>query len=194
MLTRLKAPILVAGLVIGSSAPAAAQAEPESLSLKGTGTIVVVTEPAEEATFMFSFPFAADIGASVRYGVAPGDPWTESRPPGSYVVKLVDGLGANWEVTDITCVDGGGPTPSSGDVQARTATFGIDPGEDVTCTFTLSQGHGTIAVETDPPGGDVDYEFRFPFPPNFGGAVRRTVDPSDPWREKRAARHLPGLA
>jgi hypothetical protein len=55
---------------------------------------------------------------------------------------------AGWDLTSIVCDDGN----SSGDLGTRTATFRLDAGETVICTFTNDQQPGTIIVEkqTDP--------------------------------------------
>lgn len=41
-----------------------------------------------------------------------------------------------WQLTDISCDDGSSVQPSSGNVKTGTASFYVDPGETVTCTFT----------------------------------------------------------
>jgi hypothetical protein len=48
----------------------------------------------------------------------------------------------------ITCDDAAGATDSTGDSGTRTATFRLDPGETVKCTFTNVQ-RGTITIIKD---------------------------------------------
>jgi hypothetical protein len=55
--------------------------------------------------------------------------------PGTYPVTEGDPAPA-FELTGITCDDESSTTPSTGDVEARRAVFGLDPGERVTCVFT----------------------------------------------------------
>jgi plastocyanin len=62
---------------------------------------------------------------------------------------------AGWQLDDITCVGGGGNTSDTG----RTATIGLDPGENVTCTF-VNQGIGSITVIKDAiPSNGQDFTF-----------------------------------
>jgi hypothetical protein len=62
--------------------------------------------------------------------------------PGTYTVteEAVSG----WQLTDLECVGGGPDTTDSG----RTATIGLDPGEDVVCTFENTQ-EGSITIVLD---------------------------------------------
>ena len=67
--------------------------------------------------------------------------------PGDYdVAETVPG---GWDLTSATCSDGSDP-----------ASIGLDPGEDVTCTFTNTQ-RGTIVVDkiTDPSGSAQSFDF-----------------------------------
>src|SRR4029450_637196 len=56
-----------------------------------------------------------------------------------------------WDLTDITCTgDQGTTNTSSGDKTTRRATFNVQPGEDITCTFTnTEQGKITVKKELD---------------------------------------------
>jgi len=56
---------------------------------------------------------------------------------------------ADWDVTEISCDDSESDTPSTGDLATATATFNVDPGETVTCTFTNTKQTGTLRVIKD---------------------------------------------
>ncbi|HLA15541.1 MAG TPA: hypothetical protein VJZ72_01460 [Candidatus Limnocylindrales bacterium] len=60
--------------------------------------------------------------------------------PGQYTSTEAD-PGSDWVLGNIVCSDAN----SSGDVGSRTATFNVDPGETVTCTFFNSE-RGRITV------------------------------------------------
>jgi hypothetical protein len=64
--------------------------------------------------------------------------------PGTYQVQ--EGLLAGWDLKFLTCDDAAGATDSTGDVPSRTATFKVDPGETVKCTFT-NRKETTITIE-----------------------------------------------
>ena len=49
---------------------------------------------------------------------------------------------SGWTLTDITCTGGGANTSDTG----STATIGVDPGEDITCTFTNVSQHVVIVI------------------------------------------------
>lgn len=74
--------------------------------------------------------------------------------PGTYSVSE-DPDPAGWQLTDITCVGGGSNTTDAG----RTATIGLDLGEDLTCTFTNTElGSIKMMLDTVPDDGqDFDY-------------------------------------
>ena len=123
------------------------------------GTIIVEkqTEPDGAAG---SFTFSGDAAGTVSDGetIVVSD-----LLPGTYTATEDDPTPA-FDLTAITCDDGGSATPSSGDVGTRRATFNLDPGETVKCTFTniLKQftltvdkaGIGTGTVTSDPVGID----------------------------------------
>ena len=64
-------------------------------------------------------------------------------PNASYTVTETDPM-PYFDLTAITCDDNSSATPSSWDVPARTATFEVDPGEEVKCTFTNTKQLFTI--------------------------------------------------
>jgi hypothetical protein len=75
--------------------------------------------------------------------------------PGTYT--STETVPAGWDLTSIVC----GDSNSSGDVGTGTATFQLEAGETVTCTFTNTQQPGTIIVEkqTDPDGAPDNFTF-----------------------------------
>jgi plastocyanin len=83
--------------------------------------------------------------------------------PGSFTVTE-DADPAGWQLTTLQCL-GGGPNTTTA---ARTATIGLDAGENVTCTFTNTQG-GSIVVtkQTNPDGSPQSFQFDPDYGPNF---------------------------
>ena len=73
--------------------------------------------------------------------------------PGTYYSTEGDPT-PNFDLTDIICDDGQSLTPSSGSVATRKATFKLDPGETVKCTFTNTQ-RGMAKVIKTTSGGPV---------------------------------------
>jgi len=65
----------------------------------------------------------------------PNEVTASNLPAGqTYEVSEVN-VPPGWQLTDITCVGGGANTTSAG----ATATIGLDPGENVVCTFTNTE-------------------------------------------------------
>jgi plastocyanin len=94
--------------------------------------------------------------------------------PGTYTAT--ETVPAGWDLAAIDCDDGQTGTPSSGDVAARTATFRVDPGETVTCTFTDSK-RGAIVVkkQTQPAGAAGSFAFSGDAAGTIGGGGTITV-------------------
>lgn len=84
----------------------------------------------------------------------PGEPAPVRRlsssalPPGevestlTYIDPSISNLG--YELAEIRCDDGSSQAASAGDLETRKATFGIDAGESVTCTFVLAVGSACL--------------------------------------------------
>src|SRR6185369_4605500 len=84
--------------------------------------------------------------------------------PGTY--SSTETVPSGWSLTSISCDDGASATPSTFNVGTATATFKVDPGENVTCTFTNTKsssvtikkvmlgGTGTFTF-TGTPGGTI---------------------------------------
>jgi CSLREA domain-containing protein len=112
------------------------------------GTIVVVkrTKPSgDPATFTFTGTAAGTIGDGGEIRVA-------DLEPGTY--KSTETVPSGWDVDSITCND----ADSTGDT--ATATFRLDPGETVTCTFTnAKRAHLKIDKVTQPSGDPQSFGF-----------------------------------
>ena len=82
----------------------------------------------------------------------------QSVAPGDYgfTEVAIDG----WDVTGVTCDDSRSARPSSGNPAQRTASFAIEAGESVTCTFTnTKRGTITVTKETAPIADPQDFAF-----------------------------------
>jgi hypothetical protein len=73
---------------------------------------------------------------------------------GTYTSTENDPTPASFELTSISCDDGGSANPSSGDVGTRTATFKLDSSETVTCTFTDTKRGSIIVDKVTSPSAD----------------------------------------
>lgn len=107
-----------------------------------SGSIIVEKQTIPDAaadSFTFSGTAAGTIGDGEQITVA-------DIPMGTY--SSTETVPAGWELTDITCDDAN----SSGNVTTGEATFNLDPGETVKCTFTNTKVH-TLTVNTSGDGG-----------------------------------------
>ncbi|MDY6876711.1 MAG: GEVED domain-containing protein [Chloroflexota bacterium] len=79
----------------------------------------------------------------------------EGLQPGTYTSQ--ETVPSGWDLAAIVCDDDN----SSGDLNTQTATFQLEAGETVICTFVNVQQPGTIIVEkqTDPDGAPDQFEF-----------------------------------
>ena len=85
----------------------------------------------------------------------------DNKSPGTYT--STETVPDGWDLTDISCDDGSGLTPSSGDTSTATATFKLDPGETVKCTFTNTErgmADVTKTVSGFPLTGEQSYTFQ----------------------------------
>ena len=112
------------------------------------GTIIVkkLTSPSGAAG---SFTFAGDAAGSIGDG---GTITVSNLVPGTYYSTESDPTPA-FDLTSISCNDGSSAHPSSGSTSTRKATFNLDPGETVTCTFTNTQRGKAKVVKTVTGGG-----------------------------------------
>ena len=118
------------------------------------GTIIVEkqTDPDGAAG---SFTFTSDAAGIISDGqqIVVAD-----LAPGTYTATEDDPTGMGFNLSNVTCDDGN----STGDAGTRTATFNLEAGETVKCTFTNTQiKQGTIIVEkqTDPDGDPTSFTF-----------------------------------
>jgi hypothetical protein len=163
------------------------------------GTLVVASQVSPEGAegrFTFTGVPSGTIPANGTLVVA-------NLSPGTYTTTEVD-PSPDFELTDVSCDDGGSRSPSSGDASTRSAVFNLDAGETVQCTFTNRQAEpeetptleaggssegGSSSPEEAPTGEgrnpfetpDPDLE-RFPLPEALPpGAGTFAVPKAGPW-------------
>jgi hypothetical protein len=107
------------------------------------GTIIVkkVTDPVGASG---SFTFTGTAAGTINDG---GTITVNNLVPGTYTSVENDPTPA-FDLTAVSCNDGSSATASSGSTSTRTATFKLDPGETVTCTFTNRQRGHVRVVKT----------------------------------------------
>ena len=163
----------------------------------GTAVVRVVSQSPGGG----SFQFTGIPSGSVAAGASLSAP---SLAPGSYTTTQ---SAAAEQLVGIACDDMGSGTPSVGDVATRSATFHIDAGETVTCTFTYAgpdaedrsrspesspedaapPADGTNPF-TDPDEGFDDFPVPDDLPPNAGTFRKPKAGPWD------ASNHLGSMA
>ncbi|MCW3101209.1 MAG: hypothetical protein JWL77_6827, partial [Chthonomonadaceae bacterium] len=105
-------------------------------------------------TFDFT---TSDAGVTDVSNLATGDTSApQTVAPGTYSFAEVAKSG--WDLTDVTCDDGQSPTPSTTNVDGASATFKVDPGEHVVCTFTNTK-RGSLAIHKVGVGGSGTFDF-----------------------------------
>jgi hypothetical protein len=122
------------------------------------GRLIVekLTNPAGAAgSFTFTFtgtgtPGPTSIGAGGNIPVG-------NLVPGTYTAAESDPT-PGFDLSTIVCNDTSSATPSSGSVGTRTATFKVDPGETVKCTFTNTK-RVTVIVKKAMVGGTDTFNF-----------------------------------
>ena len=67
---------------------------------------------------------------------------------------MTEGVLAGWSLTDIECVDEGVES-----VEDRTATLDVDPGDEITCTFTNKKDATVTIVKNADPNNAQDFAF-----------------------------------
>ena len=126
------------------------------------GTIIVkkITDPT---TATQKFDFTGDAAGSIGNGesITVGN-----LVPGTYTSTETALTG--WDLTGLSCDDGASATPSTVSLADAKATFKLDPGETITCTFTNTQrGHIIVKKITDPTGSSQSFEFDSDYGSNF---------------------------
>jgi hypothetical protein len=122
---------------------------------RGSIKVVKKTNPSGSAE---KFSFSGDLTGSIGDGESIGP---KEVKPGTYSTTEAPKTG--WDLTSVTCDDGSSATPSVGDKANSKATFKVDPGENVTCTFTNRQRGKAKVVKTvkgAPPSGDQAFTFQ----------------------------------
>ena len=102
---------------------------------KGSITVRKATSPSNAPPDQFTFSGA--LSGPIGNGQQIGPTTVSANTTTGYLVTEAAALG--WDLASITCDDGASATPSTFDTVARTATFKVDPGESVICTFNNSQ-------------------------------------------------------
>jgi plastocyanin len=122
------------------------------------GTIIVkkVTNPVgAPGTFTFTGTASGSIAGGQQIVVG-------NLVPGTYTSTEADPTPA-FDLTGLSCDDGASATASTVNLGTRTATFKLDPGETVTCTFTNRQrGHAKVVktVAGNVPSGSQSFTFQ----------------------------------
>ena len=118
-----------------------------------------------------SFGFTGDVSGTIS--VNDGTLSTNNVLPATY--SSVEGSKTGWDLTDISCDD----SNSTGSTGTRTATFNVEAGETVTCTFTNTK-RGSITIVKNTTGGDGTFNYTSNFGVSSltttGGTVSQTVD------------------
>ena len=107
---------------------------------KGTIIIEKQTDPDQTAG---SFTFTGDAAGTISDG---GQITVSNLVPGTYT-STENNPSPTFALTSIVCDDGSSVTPSTVNVENRTATFNVDPSETVKCTFTNTLQTGTLVVK-----------------------------------------------
>jgi hypothetical protein len=105
------------------------------------GSITIRKEANPEGPENFQFDPSPNLGPFDFFldddtdPALPNEVTVQDLPTGqTYTVTEVN-VPSGWQLTNITCVGGGPNTTTAG----NTATIGLDPGENVVCTFTNTQ-------------------------------------------------------
>ncbi|HEX6384974.1 MAG TPA: Ig-like domain-containing protein [Anaerolineae bacterium] len=112
------------------------------------GTIVIAKDQSPDGSS--SFGFTSNIPGNAAFNVS-GDSSTtiHNVVAGSYTVTEDDPAAAFFQLTGLTCDDGGSAAPSTTDLGTRTATVNLESGETVTCTFTNTPANEPPVANND---------------------------------------------
>ncbi|MCD4748589.1 MAG: carboxypeptidase regulatory-like domain-containing protein, partial [Thermoanaerobaculales bacterium] len=113
----------------------------------GYGSITIAKNADPVGSLNFSFSGSLGTFSLKDDGVSSSFVTFSGRTPGGY--SVTEAVVAGWNLTQVYCVDPDGG--SSGNVEARTATIDLDPGENITCTYTNVENRAPVAV----PGDDI---------------------------------------
>ena len=132
------------------------------------------------------FGFTGAIATTLTGGQSSTPLTVAPDPTVPYVVT--ETVPTNWSLTSVACIDKatGQATPNAvGSVGGRTATFDSDPGQNLLCTFTNSQGAVLVTKTTNPAGSATTFPFLVSGPPgsvtapNGAPVSSRTFDLAD---------------
>ncbi len=131
---------------------------------RNTGT-VIVKKVMVGGTDTFTYTGTPNGSISVNEGTIQATVDT-----GAY--SSTEGAKTGWDLTSVVCDDGN----STGDVPTRTASFNVESGETVTCTFTnTKRGHVIIEKNAIPDSNTQAFTFNN----NFGNGNPATFDLTD---------------
>ena len=149
----------------GSVSLAAGETKTCTITNTKKGTIVIEKQTLPNASVQ-SFGFTGEIVTSLN------DDQLSSKQvvPGTY--EVTESALAGWDLTGLSCSDGN----STGNVGTRTATFNVEPGEIVTCTFTNTERGHIIIQKNAVPDSNTQ---AFTFNNNFGNGNPATFQLTD---------------
>lgn len=117
---------------------AAGQDETCNITNTKLGTIIVEKQTNPDGV-SGNFTFSGAVSGTISDN---GQITVDSLLPGIYTASEDDPT-PGFDLTSVSCNDGQSLSISTGDVSSRSATFRLDPGETITCTFTNTK-RGTI--------------------------------------------------
>ena len=117
------------------------------------GTIIVEKQ-TDPDNAVGSFTFTGNANGTISDN---GQIVVSDLSPGTYTSTEEDAL-AGFDLTSIDCDDGNSSIPSTGSLETRTATFNVEIGETIKCTFNNRQ-RGSITVQkvADPSSGEFQF-------------------------------------
>jgi hypothetical protein len=145
-------------LIVAAAFPWALQAGQNRSAVPIPGTITIRKQTLPDGDPQ-GFSFTGQISAVLKDGEAA----SQEVGPGSYTVQEV--VPKHWDLNSISCSD----DDSSGNVEQATATFVVDEGESVTCTFTNTKRGMIVVQKQTVPGGDLH---AFSFSDQVSGQIK----------------------
>lgn len=149
-------------IVLGTTGPNVDAVACEFIDTKRASiTIVKASSPQDAQPFTFntvSNPATTALPASFTLadsGTPPNSQAFTDRIPGTYTVT--EAAASNWVLMDISCTGGANVTTN---VSTATASIGLQPGENVSCTFANSK-NGMITIAKHAVGGTQNDRFEF---------------------------------
>jgi Prealbumin-like fold domain len=145
-------------------------------------TVIKQTDPDGSAA-SFGFTGGSNLPAGDQsFALSDGQSHAVSGlAPGNY--EVTESAKSGWDLTSISCSDSADDVPSSTDTSSRKATFKLEAGEDVTCTFNNRQRGSAVIHKTT--NGNVDpdplhaFNFSLEGPDVPGGPDVKTTDTND---------------